>query len=252
MRLTASGKRKNLARTVVISCCVGLLGCSGAGQQLAHRRAAASRRYGPVPVANRAMRPTGVNAGGISVRGKELEFGAGSEAKVASVTISYDDWNTITARSRVPVDVGLMLDPGYNANGTIQNRFQYLADRISLLGITRFDELGILGSQEYGDYMLTAAIYNPTGEVDEISGLAVRITSLPPSTTIADHTFYRSSRGGCIIPARTVYFAFLAFKKYTPMPPSARTISYTFSPLRLIACARQLCHTGTPISLCQD
>jgi hypothetical protein len=237
---------------VVISCCAGLLGCSGTGPLSSRSHAPTAPPYGPVQVSGRARRPTDVNAGGINVRGRDLEFGGGSDAKVTSVTISHDDWNTIIATSRVPVDVGLMLDPGYNASGIAQNRFQYLADRISKLGIIKFDELGILGSQVYGNYMLTTAIYNPTGQVDEISGLGVKITSKPPKIIIANHTFYRLHHGGCIIPARTVYFAFLKFKKYTPMPHSARTIAYNFSPINLTVCLRQLCHKGTPISLCQD
>lgn len=244
--------RSYLASLVVIFFCAALVGCAGAGQKPAHHRATTSRHFGPVPVSGRATQPVDVNAGGIEVKAGELEFGGGPRAKVASVTISHDDWNTIIATSRVPVDVGLMIDPGFNPDDLTHNRFQYLADRISLLGITKFDELGIIGSQVYGNYMLTTAIYNPTGQVDEITGLGVRITSAPPNTTIADHTFSWSSRGGCIIPAHTVYFAYLTFSKFTPMPHSAKTVSFAFSTIDLRTCPRQACPRGAPISLCQD
>lgn len=246
------GAWRNLTTIVVVFSCVTLFGCSEEGQLPAHPHATASPQYGPVPVADRAAKPTDMNEGGINVLAPDLEFSGGSESKIASVTIAYDDWNTIIATSRVPVDVGLMLDPGMNAGDVARNRLQYLADRIWLLGITKFDELGIISTREYGDYMLTAAVYNPTGDVDEISSLGIRITSTPPRVTLADHTFYGASHGGCIIPAHTVYFAYLTFTRFVPMPPTATSIAYDFSANGLITCRGLVCPTGVPISLCQE
>jgi hypothetical protein len=122
------------------------------------------------------------------------------------------------------------------------------------MGISKFAELTILSSSEYGAYTATVAIYNPTSDVDKISSLGITITSKPPQLNIASHTFYGASRGGCIIPAHTVYFAYLTFAHYTPVPPTATTLSYSYSlsPKIPVTCPGQLCTTGVPISLCQE
>lgn len=214
--------------------------------------ATASPRYGPVPVSGRAARPVDTDAGGINVLGKNLEFGGPPGSKPESVTISSGDWNTIIATSKVPVDVGLMIDPGINANDLIRNRFQYLADRISLMGISKFAELTVISSPEYGAYTATVALYNPTDDVNEISSLGITITSNSPEATIASHTFYGAPHNECLIPAHTVYFAYLTFAHYTTMPPTATTLSYSYSLKGLIACPGQVCPNGVPISLCQE
>lgn len=253
MRVTAFRKWKKLTLAVTVFYCAGLLGCTVEGATSPRTAVTASRQYGPIPVSGRVPRPTDTDAGGVNVRAKSgLEFGGGSESKVKSVVIAYDDWNTIVGTSSVPPDVGVMLDPGYNASDIVQRRFQYLADRISLLGIAKFDELGILSSPGYGKYTLTAALYNPTNDVYELSGLSANIASAPLGVTIANHTFYSADHGGCIIPARTVYFAFLTFPRYTPMPASAKTISYSFTPVGLTPCPGQSCPGAIPISLCQE
>lgn len=233
---------------------MSVVGCTGATQSQSGQHAAASPKYGPVLISGRATRPVDTDAGAINLLGRNLEFGGPTGSKVASVTISYDDWNTIIATSKVPLDVGLMLDPGINANDLIRNRLQYLADRISLIGISKFAPLTILSSPGYGAYNATVAVYNPTSDVDEISSLGITITSNSPQVTIASHTFYSASRGGCIIPAHTIYFAFLTFAHYTPMPHTATKLSYSFtlSPKLPTSCPEQVCPTGVPISLCQE
>ena len=239
---------KNLTAMLTIFTCASLVGCSEAGKSSARPPAAKSAQFGPVKVSGRAAKPTDVEVGGIDVVAKDLEFGAGP----TSVVISHDDWNTIIATSHVPIDVGLMLDPGYNADDLIRNRFQYLADRISLLGISKFTMIGIISSPAYGKYMSTVAIYNPTDQVAQISGLSVRISSSPPNITIANDVFYSESRGGCLIPAHTIYFAYLAFSRFSPMPPTSTSISYHLSALNLISCPGQVCATATPIAICQE
>ena len=234
---------------LVIFCCTSLLGCSGAGQSAAHPRAVRPTEYGPVQVSGRAPRPTSIEAGGIEVvsRAKEINFNLGLHGS-DKIVISYDDWNTIIGTSDVPIDVGLMLDPGYNADDTMRNRFQYLADRISLFRLSAFNVIGVDGSPAYGKYMATVAIYNPTDQVTKIANLRIRISSQSPNSVIANRAFYDVSHGGCIVPAHTIYFAYLAFAKTSVVPNGT---SYDLS-YDTIACPGQVCHAGTPISLCQE
>ena len=245
---------KVLASSLVLCCCASLVGCTGIAHPSSRQHPEASPKYGPILISGRARRPVDTDAGAINVRGRNLEFGGPSGSKQSSVTISYNDWNTIVATSKVPDDVGLMLDPGINANDLVRNRLQYLADRISLMGISKFSPLTILSSPGYGAYNATVALYNPTSEVARISSLGVAITSNPPPVTIASHKFYTASHGGCIIPAHTVYFAFLTYAHYTHMPRTATSLSYSFtlSPGNPATCPRQVCPAGVPISLCQE
>lgn len=245
---------KMSAPALALCCCASLVGCTGAAHSQSRQHPAASPKYGPVHVSGRAARPVDIDAGAINVLARDLEFGGPPGSKLASVTISYDDWNTIIATSRVPVDIGLMLDPGINADDLIRNRLQYLADRISLMGISKFAQMTILSSPGYGAYNATVALYNPTSDVDEISSLGITIKSKPPQVTIASHKFYSTAHGGCIIPAHTVYFAFLTFPHYNPMPKTATSLSYsyTLSPKNPIVCPGQVCPTGVPIPLCQE
>ena len=199
MRLKTFGALKKSTVTAVTVACAGLAGCSASGSAASQSHAVASAQYGPVPVTGRAAKPTDVNAGGIVVGAKTLEFSVGS----ANIVISYNDWNTITAASDVPVDVGLMLDPGYNANDVVQNRFQYLADRIALLKFSKFGVFGINSSLAYGKYGSTVAIYNPTDEVMQISSLGIKILSVPSNVTIADHLFYSAAHEEWIHPRPT-------------------------------------------------
>lgn len=245
-------EKQAVVLALALSCCASLAGCTGMAQTQSRPHATASPQYGPVPVPGRAARPTDTYAGGINVLGKNLEFGGPPGSKLKSVTISYGDWNTIVATSKVPVDVGLMIDPGINANDVVRNRFQYLADRIWRMGIYKFAELTVLSSPEYGAYTATVALYNPTDNVNAISSLGITVTSNPPETTIASHIFYGAPHSECLIPAHTVYFAYLTFAHYTPMPKTATTLSYSYSLNGLSACPGQVCPTGIPISLCEE
>ena len=247
MRLKTFGALKKSTVTAVTVACAGLAGCSASGSAASQSHAVASAQYGPVPVTGRAAKPTDVNAGGIVVGAKTLEFSVGS----ANIVISYNDWNTITAASDVPVDVGLMLDPGYNANDVVQNRFQYLADRIALLKFSKFGVFGINSSLAYGKYGSTVAIYNPTDEVMQISSLGIKILSVPSNVTIADHLFYSAAHEECIVPAHTIYFAFLEFSRFSHLPQNGASISNNYS-YNLISCPGQVCSNGTPISLCKE
>jgi hypothetical protein len=134
-----------------------------------------------VQVSGRASRPTDIRDGGIDItsQSKEISFDFGPRG-ADSIVIPYDDWNTVIGTSRVPIDVGLMLDPGYNADDTMRNRFQYLADRIALFGLSAFNVIGVDGSPAYGKYMATIAIDNPTDQVTRISNLRIRISTRSP------------------------------------------------------------------------
>jgi hypothetical protein len=241
--------REQSTAILIIFSCASLLGCSGAGQKAAHPRAVAHKDYGPVRVPGRASGPTDIAVGGIEITSpvKEINFNFGPHGS-GSVVISYSDWNTITGTSDVPTDVGLMLDPGYNANDTIRQRFQYLADRISLFGLTAFNVIGVDSSPAYGKYMATVAIFNPTDQVTQISNLRIKISSQSPNVVIASRAFYNVSHGGCIVPAHTIYFAYLAFAKTAA---ASSGISYDFS-YDTITCPGQVCRAGTPIPLCQE
>ena len=166
------------------------------------------------------------------------------------LAISADDWNTITGTSNVPVDVGVMVDPRYNPTDITRNRFQYLADRISLYGISDFDVLGIVSGLANGYFMATVAIYNPTSQVVLLSHLSMQITAQQPAVTEASRVFYTATDGGCIIPADTIYFAYVEFPHFEPAPKTATEIAYKFSFPSLVACPKQVCHTGLPIILC--
>ena len=173
--------------------------CSGPGEHAPNPRETTPTDYGPVRGSRAGpRRPTDIRAGGIDVTSQAKEIASTSAAKTDSITVHHD-WNTVTGTSRVPVDVGLMLDPGYNADDTMRNRFQYLADRIALFKLYAFNVIGVDSSPAYGMYMATVAIDNPTDQVTRISNLRIRISSQSPKIVIADRTFYNATPGGCMM-----------------------------------------------------
>jgi hypothetical protein len=214
-----------------------------------HLRSAQPATYGPVAVSGRASAPTDIRStSGIEVEGKYLELGIGARQLV----ISADDWNTIIGTSDVPVNIGMMVDPRYNPMDLTRNRFQYLADRISLYRVSDFDVLGIVSGLANGHFMATIAIYNPTSQVIRLSHLSVQIIAQPPRVTEASGVFYTANDGGCIIPANTIYFAYLEFPHFEPAPKTAPEVVYKFSSPPPAVCLKQVCHTGLPIVLCQE
>lgn len=249
MRLKTLQVWKNLAAILIIFSCASLPGCSGAGKPTTHPRATTPTNYGPVQVSGRAPRPTDIRAGGIDVtsQAKEISFDFGPHGS-DSIVIPYNDWNTVTGTSRVPIDVGLMLDPGYNADDTMRNRFQYLADRIALFKPSVFNVIGVNSNPAYGKYMATIAIDNPTDQITRISNLRIKISSQSPKMLVASRTFYNLTHGGCIVPAHTVYFAYLGF---APSSAASNGLSFDFSYGTSI-CPGEVCHTGIPITLCQE
>jgi hypothetical protein len=202
-----------------------------------------------VQVSGRASRPTDIRDGGIDVtsQSKEINFDFGPHGS-DSIVIPYDEWNTVIGTSRVPIDIGLMLDPGYNADDTMRNRFQYLADRIALFGLSAFNVIGVDSSPAYGKYMATIAIDNPTDQVTRISNLRIRISTGSPKIVVANRKFYNLTHGGCIVPAHNVYLAYLGFAKTSTV---SNGISFGFSYDTSI-CPGDVCHAGIPISLCRE
>ena len=216
------------------------------GALIADPGAAQSVGCGPVPVSGRASAPTDIRAPGLDITGGSLQMDVGTRP----LAISADDWNTIVGTSKVPVDVGVIVDPRYNPSDVTRNRFQYLADKISLCGLSYFRLLGITGNAAGRHFTSTVAIYNATSQVVRLSHLSMQIIAQPPAVTVASKVFYTATHGGCIIPANTMFFAFLQFPNFTPIPKTATVFHFDFSFPAASICPKQICQTGLPISLC--
>lgn len=150
-----------------------------------------------------------------SAPGIQMPTGASFSISIGNynLVITAADWNTIVASSQVESLVGAEFAPDFNSTSIVtRNRFQYLADEISLHydGQT-FEPLSVISAVSGGAVVDDVALYNPTEQVSELSGLTDKIVNLTSMTTVASETFYGSPGTAIVIPARTIYFARLVF-----------------------------------------
>ncbi|WP_222272874.1 hypothetical protein [Modestobacter marinus] len=188
-------------------------------------------------VEHRASEPTEVDAPGIVFTEGHLNVTvAGRE-----VTISAEEWNTISRDSRVPHDIGVTLDPDFHAAQPSRNRFQYLADKLLPFIPDQFYPLGIIADASEQEVVAVVALFNNTDDTYEVSGLTVKVIQEPPTTVVAEATYYGGADQGLVVPGVNVTFLRLALPAVASSPEQAVTTTYDFSWAALRNCGTGPC-----------
>lgn len=189
-----------LARYALGALLLALAGCGGnthASTTTSHRPEAAGAL-----VRGRSPEPTETSAHGI-----DLPSGAFNvNINHRTITITAQDWNTISQHSIVMKTVGVTLDPSFHATAVGRNRFQYLADRIAAVAAHEFRPVGIVTAPNGRATNAVDALVNLTDHADRLSGLHVEIVATPPRTTIGRLVLFRGANQSLVIPARAMYF----------------------------------------------
>lgn len=227
-----------VAASIVIAACSGQPVQSTASGSPFQSNAPASL------VVGRSAKPADITAPGIQMpNGSIFTVSLGKYV----LTIKASDWNTIVGTSQVRVLVGVEFAPDWNTKDytyTTRNRFQYLADEISLhYHGTNFEPLSIAPGVSNGVVVEDAALYNPTYEVSKLSGLKVTIINSFVRRVVATGIFYAKPESAIIIPGRTVYFARLIFSSHSLGPAHSGMISITtnFHYDNFAPCPGQVC-----------
>ena len=188
-------------------------------------------------VGNRAAAPTQQSAPGLQLYAGSFEVSVNGNR----LTISGDDWNTITDSSTVSHNVGVTLDPDFHADTTTRNRFQYMADRIIAFAPGSFDPVGIVAEPVGANFVSIVALINPTGDTYQLSGFQETVTESPPDTTVAAATFYSAPGTALVLPGKDIYFVRLTLPLRASPPSSAKSTAYSFHWDRLYDCGTKPC-----------
>jgi hypothetical protein len=221
---------------------VAIVACGGAPGNHPSGGATSTSTASPL-VTGRSIKPTDTKAPGIQLRSGDFSFTIGNY----NVVITASDWNTITGSSQVANLVGVEFSPNFNTDASTRNRFQYLADKISLrYRGTNFEPLTIVEGVIDKDLVDIVALYNPTSQVGTLSGLAVTIAAQPSLRTVASATFYATPSSALVIPARTIYFTRLTFPNVASLGSAhngARSFvtDFHYRQIKFTPCPGQVC-----------
>ena len=145
-----------------------------------------------------------------------------------NVVITGNNWDTITATSRVAENVNIAFGDDFHWTATTRNRFQYLADLIAEYNtVDGFEPIGINSGVSKGAFVSIDALYNPLGQARSLTGLTLTVIAYPPRTVVAKSTFYATADSSLLIPGKTIYFVRLTFSSFTLPPPHNGTWNFT-------------------------
>ena len=196
-------------------------------------------------VTGRSHTLTDIHAAGIQVPpGAVFSLSIGKH----QLTITAADWDTIDATSTIDKLVSVMFSPDFNVTDpTTRNRFQYLADRISMdYGGQNFESLSIVPGVSTGQFVDIAALFNPANQLGQLSGLRVDVIAKPSLQTIASQDFYATPHSAITIGARTIYFARLTFTGFSGLAPAnndVRNYTINFRYAHFVECPDRVCPT---------
>lgn len=218
-----------------------LAACSSTGSVRGTAGHVSVRRGGDL-VTGRSLKPTEINAPGIQIpESGRFSFSIGHY----EVVINGSNWDTIAGASHVTNLVGVEFSLGFNHTGATDNRFQYLADEISLhYAGANFEPLTIVEGVANGQLIDIAALYNPASQVKRLLGLKVTISSKPSGAIVASQTFFATSGAAIIFPAHTVYFVRLAFSRFNGLGRAKggmRHFVTNFYYSKFTTCRNQIC-----------
>jgi hypothetical protein len=174
------------------------------------------------PVRGRATKQADIEAPGIQVPSGHFGLSIGGH----ELTITANNWNTIVGTSRVARLVGATFAPDFDVTNVTRNRFQYLADEISLYdkGIDTFDPLSVTSGKSQKRFIDIAAFYNPTDHEGRLSGITVTVSDLHSGRTLASWAFYTTSGSSISIPAHTICFTRLTFPYFATLASAHRGV----------------------------
>jgi hypothetical protein len=177
----------------------------------------------PIAVEGRAASPTDFDAPGITLT-KPRDNISFQDAQGIWKTITYRDWNTIVATSKVPQDVYLAIDPatGLNPTATSLRRLQYLVDVNGMEdGEIKFSSLQYLRNSSGTKVLAVALIANGHPTAENVSDLHMTVWNGQRSKRFLNGYFL--FEGSPIsVPAKTTILTTFLFHERTPMsfPPA--------------------------------
>lgn len=161
-------------------------------------------------VTGRATAPTDINAHGIVIS-KPGDAFRSSLPGGRELVITYDDWNTIVASTKIPKQVRVRIDPAFNPTATTGNRVQYLADLVGLDVHQRIDAIGLLATVKNGRLIGIPLIRNSDAHDHRLTLLQVKLMRQSSRQLLQEGTFYDASTEHLNLPARSSYLALLDF-----------------------------------------
>jgi len=180
-----------------------------------------------VTVGSRAAQTTDQEAQGINFNKGKLDVGIDPRNPLE---IDASDWNTIDGASFVPICIPVEIDPTFSVdNRTTLNRFQYLADRISLYPAqNQIDSYYITTAKNGTALGIIIAFRNETQKPQALFHLHVELKESPPPTTVVDIDIPEKQFDFTVQP-KAIYFREIYIGSFAAPPSSATKTSSSIS-----------------------
>lgn len=214
-------------RLLLFVLAAALAGCTSGAPAASLRPSTSSpARHGAISlVTGRAPSPTDTSAPGIQLpHSAQLSVQVGTH----NLVITGNNWNTITATSRVAENVSIAFGDDFDWTATTRNRFQYLADLIAEYNtVDGFAPMVIDDGVSNGSFVAIAALYDPLKRAGTLTGLIVTVIANPQRTVVAKSAFYATADSSLVIPGKTIYFVRLTFPSFTSPKSHNGSFNYT-------------------------